>query len=81
MNERPDQSCLLDGTAGGRQLFFADAVTDAVYKRAPYKTRPNRTTRNANDSIFVNGGSKSIVKILRRGAGYTGAITMGVHTG
>jgi protocatechuate 3,4-dioxygenase beta subunit len=62
------------------QLFFADAVTDAVYRRAPYSRRPNRTTRNANDSIFVNGGSKSIVKILRRGTGYTGAITMGVHT-
>src|SRR6266542_1558894 len=62
------------------QLFFADAVTDAVYRRAPYSRRPNRTTRNANDSIFVNGGNKSIVKIRRQGAGYVGSIAMGVHT-
>jgi protocatechuate 3,4-dioxygenase beta subunit len=62
------------------QLFFADAVTDAVYKRAPYAKRPNRTTRNVNDSIFVNGGNKSIVKIRKQGTGYAGSITMGVHT-
>ena len=62
------------------QLFFADAVTDAVYRRAPYTKRPSRTTRNADDSIFVNGGKNSLVKIGRLGAGYAGAITMGVHT-
>jgi protocatechuate 3,4-dioxygenase beta subunit len=38
------------------QLFFADSVTDAVYRRAPYTRRPNRTTRNADDAVFVNGG-------------------------
>ena len=61
------------------QLFFSDTVTDAVYRRSPYSKRPNRTTRNAGDSIYVNGGSKSLVKIARRGTGYTGAMTMGVH--
>jgi protocatechuate 3,4-dioxygenase beta subunit len=62
------------------QLFFNDVVTDAVYRRTPYSRRPNRTTRNAADSIFVNGGSKSIVKIRKQATGYAGAITMGVHT-
>jgi protocatechuate 3,4-dioxygenase beta subunit len=62
------------------QLFFPDKLTDAVYKRAPYNTRPNRDVRNANDSIFVNGGSKSIVRLRKSGSGYVGAITMGVHT-
>jgi protocatechuate 3,4-dioxygenase beta subunit len=62
------------------QLFFNDVATDAVYRRTPYSRRPNRTTRNAADSIFVNGGSKSIVKIRKQGTGYAGAITMGVHT-
>ena len=28
------------------QLYFPDSVTDAVYKKAPYTNRPNRTTRN-----------------------------------
>jgi protocatechuate 3,4-dioxygenase beta subunit len=61
------------------QLFFPDALTDAVYKRTPYSSRPNRDVRNANDSIFVNGGSKSILHLTRSGAGYVGTVTMGVH--
>jgi protocatechuate 3,4-dioxygenase beta subunit len=61
------------------QLFFLDAMTDSVYRRVPYSERPNRTTRNANDSIFVNGGSKSIVKVRKQRAGYAGSIAMGVH--
>jgi protocatechuate 3,4-dioxygenase beta subunit len=61
------------------QLFFADAFTDAVYRRTPYSKRPNRTTRNSGDSIFANGGSKSIVKVRRLGSGYAGNLTMGVH--
>lgn len=62
------------------QLFFPDALTDRVYRKAPYNKRPNRTTRNANDSIFVNGGRKSMLALSRRRAGgYLGKITMGVH--
>jgi protocatechuate 3,4-dioxygenase beta subunit len=62
------------------QLFFNDTTTDTVYRRTPYSRRPNRTTRNAADSIFVNGGSKSIVRVRKQGTGYAGAVTMGVHT-
>ena len=62
------------------QLFFADTVTNAVFRRSPYSRRLNRTTRNADDSIFVNGGRNSLVKVRRQGPGYAGAITMGVHT-
>jgi protocatechuate 3,4-dioxygenase beta subunit len=62
------------------QLFFADTVTDAVYRRTPYSKRPNRTTRNSGDSIFAGGGSKSIVKVRRQGSGYAGSLTMGVQT-
>ena len=61
------------------QLFFDDAFTDAVYRRLPYSRRPNRSTRNATDSIFVNGGSRSLLAVRKSGTGYTGAITMGVH--
>jgi hypothetical protein len=63
------------------QLFFQDAMTDAVYKRSPYTTRGARDPRNANDSIFVNGGSKSLLAVSGNGSGgYVGRITMGVHT-
>jgi hypothetical protein len=55
-------------------------VTDRVYRKPPYNKRPGRTTRNANDSIFVNGGRKSILNLRRRTAGgYFGKITLGVH--
>jgi protocatechuate 3,4-dioxygenase beta subunit len=62
------------------QLFFSDALTDRVYRNAPYNKRPNRSTRNANDSIFVNGGRRSMLAVSRRTAGgYLGKITMGIH--
>src|SRR2546425_4875441 len=43
------------------QLYFPDTLTDAVYLKAPYSSRPARTTRNANDSVYRNGGSKSML--------------------
>jgi Dioxygenase len=61
------------------QLFFPDTLTDVVYKRAPYRGRGPRDTRNANDSIFVNGGKRSLLAVHKVGTGYTGRITMGVH--
>jgi protocatechuate 3,4-dioxygenase beta subunit len=60
------------------QLYFPDALTDAVYKRAPYSRRPSRATRNANDSLYRNGGRKSTLAVARSGDGYVGRITMGV---
>src|SRR5204863_3232108 len=62
------------------QLFFSDALTDSAYKAAPYSSRPNRDVRNAADSIFVNGGRKSLLSVRKRSAaGYVGSLTMGVH--
>jgi hypothetical protein len=34
---------------------------------------------NARDSIFVNGGKSSVLAVKKSGAGYVGAIAMGVH--
>ena len=60
------------------QLFFPESLTDAVYRRAPYNRRPSRDTRNATDSIYRNGGSRSMLKLTKSGTGYVGRITMGV---
>jgi hypothetical protein len=60
------------------QLFFPDRLTDAVYRRAPYNRRPARTTRNATDSIFRNGGARSMLRLAKSGKGYVGTIAMGV---
>jgi protocatechuate 3,4-dioxygenase beta subunit len=61
------------------QLYFSDALTDAVYRRSPYDQRPNRNPRNPGDSIYRNGGRRSTLKLVRNGAAYTGSITMGVQ--
>jgi protocatechuate 3,4-dioxygenase beta subunit len=60
------------------QLFFPDALTDAVFRRGPYTRRGARDTRNASDSIFRNGGSRSMLRLARQGSGYVARITMGV---
>jgi len=61
------------------QLYFADATTDKVYRRSPYRSRPGRTTRNPDDAIYRNGGKRSTLRIVKAGSGYTGSIAMGVQ--
>jgi protocatechuate 3,4-dioxygenase beta subunit len=64
------------------QLYFPDSLTDAVFKKSPYNARGPRTTRNANDAVFRNGGSKSLVAVHTDAAGgYVASIVMGVHRG
>lgn len=61
------------------QFFFSDALTATVYRAAPYSSRPGPDMPNAADSIYRNGGSKSLLKLKRNGSGYIGSIAMGVH--
>jgi protocatechuate 3,4-dioxygenase beta subunit len=62
------------------QLFFPAAMTQAVYAKAPYSTHgASPDTTNAQDAIYRNGGSKGMLALKGASAGYTGAITMGVH--
>src|SRR5919204_3355849 len=63
------------------QVYFPDSLTDAVYRQPPYNARPNRTTRNADDAIFRNGGSRSMLRLKKSGGAYVATITMGVHRG
>jgi hypothetical protein len=62
------------------QLYFPDALTDAAFKKAPYSSRGARSTRNANDSVYRNGGKSSLLTVRADDAGgYVGSIVMGVH--
>jgi protocatechuate 3,4-dioxygenase beta subunit len=61
------------------QLFFDDALTDTVFTRKPYSTRSAREVRNADDGIYSNGGSRSLLRMQRQGTGYLGTIAMGVR--
>jgi protocatechuate 3,4-dioxygenase beta subunit len=63
------------------QFFFPDALTDRVYQAAPYRARGIPDTTDTADSIYRNGGSKSILGLKASGSGYIGSIVMGVHTG
>jgi protocatechuate 3,4-dioxygenase beta subunit len=63
------------------QLFFRDSFTDAVYRRAPYRGRGVRDVRNAGDSIYLAGGSRSILAMRTARKGYVGSITMGIRRG
>jgi len=61
------------------QLYFPDGVTDKVYTRSPYSSRGARSMRNPDDSIYRNGGSRSMLKLKKVGSAYTGSITMGIQ--
>src|SRR2546421_7772619 len=59
------------------QLYFSDTVTDAAYRTTPYTSRPSRSTRNATDSVYRNGGKRSMLSVRgRRGGGHVAAITL-----
>jgi protocatechuate 3,4-dioxygenase beta subunit len=61
------------------QLFFNDTLTDKVFAAAPYASRGERDTRNAQDSIYVNGGKRSLLHVTKSSSGYLGSIALGVH--
>ena len=49
------------------QLFFDDALTDTVFARKPYSARGQRDQRNSDDSIYANGGSRSLLRMQAPG--------------
>jgi len=60
------------------QLYFPDSVTDRVFRRKPYSRRGKRTTRNAKDFVFAQGGRRSLLGLRKVGSAYVGSITLGV---
>lgn len=45
------------------QLYFPDALTDAVFSRPAYSERPGRDTTNATDVIFPTGGEPAVLDV------------------
>src|SRR5207245_8716341 len=58
------------------QLFFSDALTNQVYKAAPYRARGNPDVTDAADSIYRNGGSRSLLHPVKSGSGYLASMGM-----
>jgi hypothetical protein len=64
------------------QLFFDDAISDAVYRRRPYRSHGQPDTTNRQDGIYATAGRTAAqLKLTRNaaGKGYVGTITMGVR--
>ena len=64
------------------QLFFDDNVTDAVYRRAPYSSRPGRSTRNQADMVYTsnnNSGALLLAALTPTSAGYAAAFAVGLN--
>jgi hypothetical protein len=63
------------------QLFFPDAISDAVYRHGAYKSHGEPDTTNSADTICAAaGGSRAQVRLSKRHdqPGYRAQITVGV---
>jgi protocatechuate 3,4-dioxygenase beta subunit len=61
------------------QLYFDEAVTRTVYRRAPYASHGEPTTVNSSDGIYAQGGRQSTPDLTRRADGYVGRLVLGVR--
>jgi protocatechuate 3,4-dioxygenase beta subunit len=59
------------------QLYFDDSLTDQVQAQSPYAARGHRTTTNATDDIFRQGGSQLMLKLIKDAQGYLGTLDIG----
>ena len=71
--------------AGGQQvhtgqLYFDDAISNAVYRDSLYAARGEQTTTNSSDGIYSNGGDQSKLALTEYGDGYVGRLSLGVRT-
>ena len=68
------------GTDFTSQLYFDESVTDKVHAQAPYSTKGRRSTMNANDSIFRQGGSQLMLRLTGDVTGYAGRFELALKT-
>lgn len=79
LRSAPDASPGFEFTS---QLYFPDAVNDAVFARQPYAGKPGieRRTRNAQDGIYRrSGGEQLLVQPAAKGDGYEAAFDIALQ--
>jgi protocatechuate 3,4-dioxygenase beta subunit len=74
------------GEAGAReaftsQLYFDDALSDAIFTRAPYAARGPRPVRNAHDGIYRRGGRELMLAVSERDGGLAATFDVGLRSG
>jgi protocatechuate 3,4-dioxygenase beta subunit len=58
------------------QLYFPDALSEAVYREAAYARRGGPFQRNGEDGIFRRAGGAPLAEMARHADGYEGAIVI-----
>ena len=63
------------------QFYFSDEFSDRVFELTPYDERPNRPTRNSNDSVLQNDPREAnlLATVGKFGDGNFGMITVGIE--
>jgi protocatechuate 3,4-dioxygenase beta subunit len=68
------------GTEFTSQLFFDDAISDAVFANAPYSTKGSRGVRNDGDSIYGQAGGQLTLALAGDAAsGFTASFEVGLQ--
>ncbi|MBX9254916.1 intradiol ring-cleavage dioxygenase [Desmonostoc muscorum CCALA 125] len=72
-----------DGTSEQRyeftsQLYFDDSITDEVHSQTPYASKGQRTQKNADDGIFIDGGEQMLLKLTKNAQGYAATFDVGL---
>jgi protocatechuate 3,4-dioxygenase beta subunit len=61
------------------QVYFDDALTDAIHDNAPYASLGDGRTRNAEDGIYARGGRDLTMTLAKRSPGYLGTFAVGLY--
>ena len=60
------------------QFYFDEALTDRVHALAPYAERGRRSTTNADDGIYRDGGESLMAQVSETGDGYAATFDLGL---
>jgi protocatechuate 3,4-dioxygenase beta subunit len=70
-------------TAGAKeftsQIYFDDALTDAIHAQPPYSNRGPRKVRNNRDVVSLIGGSKLLLPLREEKKGYAGTFDVSLQ--
>ena len=70
--------------AGGKeftsQIYFDDALTDAIHAQLPYSKHGQRKVRNNRDLVSLIGGSKLVLPLKEYRKGYAGTFDVSIET-
>lgn len=64
------------GTEFVSQVYFDEAVNDAVFKTAPYSAHKGQRRLNHEDGIYKSGGKDLMLNVKRSGSAYAGTFEL-----